>query len=215
MAPVFPRDVPDYQTVELTFTLTDSVTSAASHKGAKINMSKVADDVWELAMETNVLEPDRKRIWSAWKKSFRGLREFLAYDTSRNPPAAYPDATAPGDISDGWNGTAGVASVGASGLLGLSGLPAGYQAKVGDRVGLEQSGHYGYYEVLEDVAADGFGAVTLAVAPFLHTSIFTTAATARLWLPVCKFIMDPRSWSESNVLVPTPVSFKAVQRVMA
>lgn len=216
MAILFPRELPDYRLERGSFRLVDAVTSTASHAGAKINLSRISDPTWILEVQTRPMWDDDRRAWTAWMSSLRGgLREFVAYDKTRNPPLAYPGAKASTDIAGGWNGTASVSSLGASGALGLSGLPAGYQSSEGDRIGLEQDGHYGYYEVLEDAAADGSGAVTLTVAPFLHTSIFTTAATARLWLPKAKFILDWQSWQEETIGGPSPISFTAHQRVMA
>lgn len=210
-----PIPLPDYNLARAAFRLVESVASAASQGGAKVNLSRTSDPVWVFEAETYPLYDDQKRAWTAWKNKLRGgMRQFLAHDETRNPPAAYPSAKASTDISAGWDGTATVASVGDSGALGLSGLPAGYEAKEGDRIGLEQDGHYGYYEVVEDATADGFGDVTLTVAPFLHTSIFDTDATARLWLPLCMFIIDWQSWQEDTTGRPTPVSFRAFQRVM-
>jgi len=217
MALTFPRDLPSYVLVRGTFTLVDAVASSASRSGAKLNLTRVSDPTWTLDVETPPLRPHEKRAWTAWKNSLRGgLREFLAYDITRNPPAAYPKAKTPQDISPGWGGTAAVSSLGLAGALGLSNLPAGYQVRVGDRIGLEAAaGHRGYYEAVEDAVANASGALTVTVSPFLHTSLFTTSAIARLWLPKAKFIIDWQSWQQETIGEPTPIAFRAVQRVMA
>jgi hypothetical protein len=82
---------------------------------------------------------------------------------------------------------------------------------VGDHLALEENGKYGFYEILEDKTANGSGVVTLTVAPFIHTTLFSTAATARLWQPKAEFIIDWQSWKEQATLNPTPISFEAYQ----
>lgn len=144
-----------------------------------------------------------------------GLKDFTAWDLNRSWPLAYPTAGASIDISAGWDGTATVASIGTGGAISLSGLPTTYKAKVGDRMGLNEtvSGitYYGYFELLEDATASG-GAATLNVAPFVH-SVFTASAVATLWRPVCRFIIDWQSWQESGSADRKPFSFEAYQRL--
>lgn len=213
MAITYPRELPSYKLAECTFVLDDNVSMSPSARGLVVNRTQTIDPAWRAVITSGLLENEMRSIWSAWKKSLRGLKTFVAYDLQRPTPRAYPAATAPGQISAGWSGTAtvtAVGAVGAAGALGLSGLPSGYQAKVGDRVGLEQGGRYGYYEILEDNTAAG-GAIVLTVAPFLHTTVFTTAAVARLWRPKCQFVLDWNTWRETTVPDPTPVSFKAIQ----
>lgn len=213
MAPIFPRELPDYRLVKATFALVDAVRSSVSHTGSRINRTRTADPTWTLDVETTPRWPDEKRPWTSWKNSMRGgLRLFLACDVTRTP-AAYPDARTPQDIAPGWSGTASVSSLGASGLLGLSGLPAGYRLSVGDRIGIEQAGHFGYYEVDEDVNASGTGSASVTVSPFLHTRLFTVGAVARLWLPKAKFILDGQSWQDDGGAAPSPISFRATQQV--
>jgi hypothetical protein len=216
MAIAYPRELPHYLLEECSFRLVEAVTSVTSHSGAKINMTMMSDPIWTLDVTTLPMWDDERREWTAWKNSLRGgLRSFVAYDATRNP-GAYPLASSPGQISTEWDGTATVANLGLSGQLGLSGLPSGYRASVGDRVSLHQpNGSIGYYEVLEDAVASGGGAITLSVSPLLHTTIFTTAATARLWQARAKFVIDWQSWQESTVGGPSSISFRAVQRVMA
>ncbi len=173
--------------------------------------------MWRFRLSTYTLRPPALAEWISWKNSLRGgLRTFVASDSRRSAPLTYPTATAPGDVSSGWSGTATVTSVGTSGALGLSGLPTAYQFKAGDRIGLEQGSplRRGYYEVLEDVTASG-GAATVTVAPFLHTGIFTTSATARIWRPTCELVIDWQSWTETEGDIPTfaAISFEAWQKL--
>lgn len=213
MAITYPRVLPENELrmQECWMSYRENVVNATSAKGLFINSTQIAKPIWELNAVTGLLTPDQQSDWSAWRKSLRGLKEFLAFDVRKAYPRFYSTARDPGQISAGWNGTATVTNVGSSGLLGLSGLPAGYQFGAGDRLSLEQNGKYGYYEVIESVTANGSGAVTVAVMPFLHTATFTTSAIARVWQAKAKFRLDWNSWNESGNKEPTPVSFKGVQ----
>lgn len=214
MTITYPRTLPDNQKLsECWFDIVDNIAMSPSSKGLFVNLSQVNDPVWKGTFLTGILERDVHPIWSAWRKSLGGgLRQFVAYDVRKSRPYAYPTANASTDISGAWDGTADVTSLGASGALGLSGLPSAYQFKVGDRIGLEEGSYHGYYEVMEDALAVA-GVATVNVYPFLHTSIFTTAAVCRVWRPVCKFIIDPTSWNESGSVEKTPVSFVGYQRL--
>lgn len=216
MAITYPRTLPGCVRLA-TLTLVENVVPSPSGKGLVINRSQVNDPVWRLSLSTAMMHQSDAAEWISWKNSLRGgLRTFVASDSRRPAPLAYPTATAPGDVSSGWSGAATVTSVGTSGALGLSGLPTAYQFKAGDRIGLEQGSplRRGYYEVLEDVTASG-GAATVTVAPFLHTGIFTTSATARIWRPTCELVIDWQSWTETEGDIPTfaAISFEAWQKL--
>ena len=214
MTITYPRALVDNAAMaECWFDLAEPVVMQASAKGQLINLSQVNDPVWRGTFQTGILERDKQSIWSAWRKSLRGTKTFVAYDVRKSTPRAYPNATSAASISGAWDGMAVVSSVGLSGALGLTGLPASYQFKIGDRVGLEQSGKYGYYEILEDVTASGGGAATINVAPFLHTTLFNTSAVCRVWRPVCQFLIDQATWAEQGTVEKTPIAFNGVQRL--
>jgi hypothetical protein len=214
MTITYPRTLIDnVRMQEAWIDLIDPVAMQPSARGNVIKISQVNDPVWKGTFVTGILERDKHAIWSAWRKSLRSSRTFVAFDVRKKTPRAYPTAVVPGDILALWDGTCDVASIGLSGALELEGLPlAAYQFKAGDRIGLEEGGKYGYYEVLEDVTAASFEA-TVTVAPFLHDTLFTVAAVCRLWRPVCQFILDQSSWSEQGTVEKTPISFNGVQRL--
>lgn len=194
--------------------LVDNVAFSASGNGTLLNMSQVNDPVWKGTFVTGILDVPTQAIWSAWRKSLRGgINCFIAYDVRKSVPIAYPNAIASTDILAGWNGTCSVTTLGDSGQLALAGLPANYQFKVGDRVGLEQNTNYGYYEVLEDIQANDTGDATVSTSPFLHTGTFTTDAICRVWRPLCQFMIDQSTWSEQGTRENTPVSFNGLQRL--
>lgn len=219
MAIIYPRPLPSDALTNCTFDLLDATAYSPSARGLKMNVSQTADPVWKASIASrplNWMDGSDLAEWSAWKKSMRGgLKDFTAWDLNRARPLAYQAASGPADISSGWDGTATVSSVGTGGELGLSALPATYQAKVGDRIGLKETvggvTYYGYYEALEAATASS-GAVTLTVAPLIHR-VFTTSAVATLWRPVCRFIIDWQSWQESGSADRKPFSFEAYQRL--
>lgn len=218
MALVFPRDLPGCGARTVLLELADNVAMSASAGGRVINRSQVNDPVWRCSVETYTLRAPGRAEWGAWKNSLLGgLRSFLVVDSRRRWPLAYPDARAPAQISAGWAGTASVTALGAGGMLTLAGLPAGYKLTAGDRIGLEQGTplRRGYYEVMESVTASGAGVVAVPVAPFLHATIFTTAAVARLWQPRCECVIDWQSWRDQTGGVPSmgTMNFEAWQKL--
>lgn len=216
MTITYPRSLPitnPNRMTECWFDLQDN-TSVQLSGAALLNVSQIVDPSWKGNFITPILMRTERPLWSAWRKSLRGgAKTFLAYDVRNAAPFNYPNAKVSGDVSVGWNGTAGVTALALSGLLSLSSLPANYQFRAGDRVGLEQSGFYGYYEVLEDVLANGSGVATITVAPFLHTTIFTTSALCRVFRAVCQFIVDQTTWAEQGAAEDAPISFSGVQRL--
>ncbi|KKX25288.1 hypothetical protein [Rhizobium sp. LC145] len=205
-------DLPSSKFVECTFTLLDGVTSSPFDRGMSFNLTQVTDPVWRAHVETWGLDRPEKQVWSAWKHSLRGgLNRIRAYDIARSAPLAYRNAKSPAEISSGWNGAGTVNSLGAAGALTVSGLPTGYQALPDDRVGIEQNGRYGYYAVLQPATANGSGVISLTVAPFLHTSYFSSGAVARLWRPMALFVIDWKTWSLSETRDLEPASFDAYQ----
>lgn len=215
MTITFPRPIVNNSHMsECWIDLIDNVAFSPSNNGNTLNLSQIADPQWSGTFITPILERSERPLWSAWRKSLRGgLKTFTAYDVRNAAPFAYPTAKVATDIAAGWNGQAVVTSLGTSGLLTLGSLPASYKFKIGDRVGLEQAGHFGYYEVLEDVTASSGGAAMITVAPFLHTTLFTTSAVCRVFRALCQFMIDQSTWSESGAVENAAISFKGIQRL--
>lgn len=214
MTITFPRPlINNVRMTECWFDIIDDVAFSPSGKGSFINFSQVNDPTWKGTFVTPPLERNERPLWSAWRKSLRGgINLFVAYDVRNSTPFAYPTAKVSTDILGGWDGTAGVSAVGTSGALSLTGLPATYQFKIGDRIGLEQNTNFGYYEIMEDVTAVA-GVATIHVNPFLHAGLFTTSARCRVWRAVCQFMIDQTSWVEQGTVENTPVSFNGLQRI--
>lgn len=216
MALTYPRALPPCGVRSGTLLLADNVAMSPSSKGAFMNLTQVGDPVWLYSCRTWTLRAGPRAEWGAWKASLRGgLKSFLASDTRRRAPLAYAGTLAPGDIRGGWDGTATVAALGTGGLLTLAGLPARYQITPGDRIGIEQGGRHGYYEVIGGGAADAAGDAVVTVTPFLHTTLFTPGAVARLWRPVCELVLDWTSWQDADgdVAAWGDISFSAWQTI--
>ncbi|ADH87362.1 hypothetical protein Snov_0025 [Ancylobacter novellus DSM 506] len=216
MAITYPRSLPACGARRVALELFDPVVSAASKRGLVINRTQVVDPLWRLRAETHMLRQPAE--WIAWGASLGGgLRTFLASDSRYRQPLAYPNAGVPGDVAAGWDGTADVTALGSGGALSLALLPSSYQITAGDRIGLEQGSplRRGYYMALEDVTASAGGVATVTVTPFLHTAIFTAAATARLWRPSAEFVLDPSTWPENPGALPrwSSFSFEAWQTI--
>jgi hypothetical protein len=210
-------EIPSYSLRECTLILEPSVAQYRSFGGILLNQTEIFDSIWTVKIETLLLEERERSEWRAWKNKLRGgLDYFSMYDISKPKPYYYRDndySYQVGSASPGWNGTATVTALGASGALGLSGLPANYVITEDDYIGLEQSGRYGLYAAAETKTANGSGAITISVRPYLHTGIFTTSALARLWQPKATFVIDNKSWSESMVLQPSSITFNGAQRI--
>ena len=205
-------DVPAIAMQECTFALQDNATLSPFDKGKAFNLSQVNDPAWKVTIKTIPLTRQKRQVWSAFKNSLRGgLNRARGFDVSHFAPLNYIGALSPSQIANGWNGTSSVSSVGLSGSLGLTGLPSGYVAKAGDRIGLEQNGRYGYYEVLFDAIANGGGTVSVTVAPLLHTTYFTAAATARLWQPKALFVIDWKAFDLTATSEMMPVTMTGYQ----
>lgn len=198
--------------------LLDNVAVTPSGRGSVLNRTQVADPVWRGTFDTWTLVQRPRAEWGAWKDSLGGgLRTFLASDSRKRAPLAYADAISANDIAEGWDGTAVVEDLEDGGVLTLSGLPAYYEITAGDRIGLEEGSptRYGYYSIIEGAAADEAGDVVVTVSPSLHRAIFTTAAVARLWRPVCELVIDAQSWQDQPGELPSigTISFQAFQKL--
>lgn len=205
-------DLPLVLLHECTFDLLEGVAASPFGRGQSFNLTQVSDPVWKAHIETIELDRPGRQIWSAWKKSLKGgFNRMRAYDVARARPLAYRSAANPAAVSAGWSGAGVAVTVNDSGLITASGMPPGYKASIGDRVGIEQSGRFGYYEILTDATASGGGALSLNVSPPPHAAYFSAGAVVRLWQPMALFIIDWKSWSLSETSDQTPASFDAYQ----
>ena len=211
-----PRFIPLPEFVEATIELDHGVVQAAHAGGLRVTSSQIREPAWYGRFETPRLQPAQMKLWQAWHKTLRGgLKRFVAYDIRRELPEAYwSTGQMPDDGGSPWDGITTVTSLATPGQIALSGVPVDYQATAGDRIGLEETisskDHYGYFEIVEDAVANGAGALMVSVEPLVQ-SAFTTAATAKLYRPLCLFVLRQGSFSGPTRADFPAVSFEAVQ----
>ncbi len=130
-------------------------------------------------------EYQRMRAW--WESLQGGFNAMLLYDTAHPRPINYRTGF-DGVLAHGgavFDGSATVTAI-TPGTVTLECLPSTFDLKSGDYVGFLEGGRRSLHMVTEDVTAvDGVAALT--VQPFIHTTIFTTSATALFDKPHAKF----------------------------
>ena len=210
MAITFPRELPFMPNVESTFEL-DPGTAVARHaRGLAGTTSRVREPLWTVRFATEPLTIADKAAWQAWYNSLGGgLKLFLGWDVTRHQPLAYPNGV-PTIIAGTWDGTASVTSLATPGQIAVTGAPAAFALRPGDRVGLVESGRYGFFEVAEAATANGSGAMAIPIQPLVQP-LFTAAATAVLHRPRCKMMVMAGTFSCPGVGGLAPVSFQASQ----
>ena len=207
-------EIPSYKLVQCVIQPVESVGRARIGGGTSLALTETMDTVFRVDVQTIPLSPAVRAAWRAWRAKLRGgLDLFSLYDVTKKAPLAYAGANVSTDINASWNGTATVTALGASGALGLSGLPANYILTEGDYIALEESSRVDLYQASATVTANGSGAVTVSVRPYLRTGIFSASAVARLVRPKGTFVLEPGSWSESAGVLPSPISFSGIQRI--
>lgn len=220
MAITYPRSLPSgYRLVSSKFELIHGTVSSVT-KGGAVTSTEISDPFWKLEVTTPPLVHTEAAVWQAWWESLRGGgKSFLAHDMRRNWPIAYPNNTLPATRAGGgaFDGTAKLAAISAYEItIGAAGgyLPASYQVKAGDKIGLVASGAYHVHRALEDVTANGSGVAVVPVSPFTYPTTFTTAlTTVNLVKPLAQFIPDPGSWSYTDGIDAQPIAFSARQKV--
>ena len=150
-------------------------------------------------------------LWNAFQDRLRGRqRLFLAGDTSRPYPAAYPNGFA------GMNRAGGGAFTGAAlswaqnidtdgnAEIALTGLPAGLVLAVGDYIGFKwdaagaAAGTYhrrALVRIVTPGTASAGGAVTVEAEPPINTLVVPAGAVAHLDRPMAAFKQDPEKSS--------------------
>lgn len=135
---------------------------------------------------------------------------FRAYDTSRQRPIAYAGAPLSGSRAGGgaFDGTAALDQIVDARTVVVSTLPAGFQLRAGDYLGIEKSAsEVSLHRVTADVAANGSGEATIAILHPLDTGIFTTADTVRLEGPFC--LMQCTGFSAGRRRMDRQIAFSA------
>lgn len=184
--------------------------------GGTTQVREVAETRWRGSFTYAPRRRPEHQALQAWLDSLRGgLRAFLAHDHMKPFPVRYPGgvtglARAGGGAFDGTGGVSGRSAAGFS----MTTLPAGFDLKAGDMVGLVEAGRYGLFRLAEDALASASGIAALVVEPRFNTSLFTGAARANLVRPPCTMILDPASVSAPRSAgAPGVVTFAGLQTI--
>lgn len=191
-------------------------------KGGRTQTMEQAEPRWMADFTTGRLDETRRRLWSGFWVSLRGgLRDFVAYDPSRDYPLAYASFNSMVRAGGGsfTSGQAGVTAIspqsitiggGASGLL-----PANFQLAIGDRFSLVLGDRYSLHELTATATGNAGGVITIAsFEPRILTNIFTTSSVAVFFRPACVMTPDPVSWDlRTSAEEPPPVSFTGIQKL--
>ena len=138
----------------------------------------------------------------------RSGSSVLLYDPSKTHPADDPDGSILGAS------TPQISSLDATDarLMAISGLPANYQLRFGDHIGIVQSGLYMLHSVAEDVQANGSGVTPLLeVDPFVRDEL-NTGSPVTLIKPVIKAVISATpDYGSHRAVVSSSKAFQFVQ----
>lgn len=191
-----PRDFPDTILTECTISPDDGLVSSPHMGGLAGTQSRINYPTWTGMFTVGEMMPERRAMWESWKNSLNG-RPFLATDTSKPEPLAYPLGH-PATLAGTWDGTATIASLGAD-TMTLAGLPVNFITCVGDRISLVQNGRYGYYEVVD---SDWTGpAITAGVGVTIAASNVTAPNLTRQAINVIESAANENHVTSGSSLV--------------
>jgi hypothetical protein len=166
-----------------------------------LQVMETSPAAWRATWRTAPLTHVQAGRVQAFVDALSGARRFLGTDTFRPNPAAH--LAGAGLASATFpivNVTPGRLTLSATGLT----------LSPGDLVGLERSGKYGLFRVLEAATASG-GVIAFDVAPSVP-SHFVAGDICRVQRPVCLMLLDPSSpAAASDLMNRVEWSFSAVQ----
>lgn len=218
MAIVYPRDMPElsgrclWNQVDFAPAY---MQARAPLRGGVVQVINIGADLWTMSYVTSALTHQQAMDYMAWLHSLRGgARLFKAWHPLRRYPYLYPNGFGGLNRAGGgsFDGTCTLSAIGAArDTISLSTLPAGLQISVGDMVSFAIGASRGLVQVLDAAVANGAGAVTLTVEPFVPLAA-SVGAAATLVKPWCLAVLDPSS--VSGPVQPgfvQSISFKATQ----
>jgi hypothetical protein len=123
-----------------------------------IRVKDIGPERWVMAAVTRSLSAAEHRHWKARLHSLEnGKGRFYGYDLAGCYPVLYPRGTWPtGSSFSGQTATVASLDAGDARVIGIANLPAGFQLKVGDYIGIPT--RRALHQVMEDALADGSGA---------------------------------------------------------
>lgn len=183
-------------------------------RGGGVQAVELGPAVWEVEYETAPLSRARAAEWEAWLDTLRGGTQlFKARDPRRSYARAYPAGygalTVSGSPFSGSGTLSAVSSGGA--VVTLGALPVSFVLSVGDQLSVAFAGRQHFHRVSEGASANGSGAATVAIEPFLPAG-YATGEAVLLVRPWFLASIDEDSVDVSgDVGGATRVSFSASQ----
>ncbi len=147
-----------------------------------LQVMETSPAAWRATWRTMPLKHAQASRVEAFVDALSGARRFLGTDTYRPNPAAH---------LAGAGLPAATFTIVAISATRLTLAATGLTMSPGDFVGIEKSGRYGLFRVLEAATASG-GTIAFDVAPAVP-SHFTAGDICRVQRPVCLMLLDPSS----------------------
>lgn len=174
-----------------------------------IIVSEIADPKWAAEITISDMPEDEARKAGALMRRIGSFGTFNVFDTQAEYPMSDPDGSILGSA------TVVIASIGSSRRqLSLSGLPADYELNAGDRFHVNYGSspvRRGYFEISEDVTANGSGVTGLFdVSPWVKTGI-TTGLTVDLKRPSCRMRFRSYDPGTNEMTHRSGMSFSAIE----
>jgi hypothetical protein len=171
MALDFPAPLPvPHRVATVAFTI-DRVLAASRARGGAVQVAERGRSLWRCAFTTAPLKGVHFEAWRAWLDAQRGgLNTFLAFDTQRCRPQAYPGSSWSLVRWDGspFDGTGDVLT--STGYhVELANLPAGYVVTPGDYLSWPWGSTRTLHRVVQGGIATGAGQITVQVEPDVPT----------------------------------------------
>ncbi|MGF7160124.1 hypothetical protein FHS85_001747 [Rhodoligotrophos appendicifer] len=188
---------------------------ATPFRGGGAQVIETGPSRWMASFTTQTLDLIAFGRFQAWLDDRRGgLEPFLGHDPHRPLPGEYIDSGLPALTSAGnpFAGTGAVTQLTAT-TIRLVGLPANFQFRAGDYVGLVEEERRGLFRVAADLTGASNGIATVNIQPNVPLNLFSTAATYKLTKAACLMLIDPTSIAEETIGRRASISFDAIQRV--
>ncbi|MBN8955733.1 MAG: hypothetical protein J0H17_03950 [Rhizobiales bacterium] len=167
----------------------------------------IGPTLWRAAWSTDKMTPDEAGIVRAFYDRVLSTGEFYGYDKLREFPLAYRTGWGALTVSGlPFSGNCRLLSVDANKVdISLDQLPAGFKFSPGDYLAFD------YLRVSTSATANGGGALTVAVRPYVRPG-WAVNATVMLYRPAARMIILPGTYTDPTT-APwfTTASFEAVQ----
>ncbi|ETR75070.1 hypothetical protein X566_20160 [Afipia sp. P52-10] len=210
MAITFPRAMPTDKFETSAFELVRN--EAINRAGGRIISHELFDPYWSFKATTIPLYAADRARWRSWALSLKGAANpFLAFDPESVYPLTYGAAVLQlaRAVGGAFDGTATVTTTTAT-TISLSGLPANYEASVGDNVSIQlTTGRRTLHVVQEPVTGSAGGTITLSVEPPVIGTV-ALVQSAQLVRATCTMRLVNFSAPAAGALA-SPISFEATE----